>query len=92
MEYNYGYMLILQLKLYINSGRNTSIILETLPFGVVIVAKNRHASVRIEDKIYEPLRQEAEEKCEGNVSLLIRHILKTHIESREGAKEYMAVK
>lgn len=44
--------------------------------------KTLHASVRIEQDLYTPLHKEAEEKYEGNMSLLIRRILKDYIKKR----------
>ena len=44
--------------------------------------KSLHASVRIDKEIYEPLKNEAEEKYEGNLSLLIRVILKDYIKKK----------
>ncbi len=41
--------------------------------------KSLHASVRIDPEMRAPLKKEAEEKYEGNLSLLIRMILKDYI-------------
>lgn len=41
--------------------------------------KTLHASIRIEEELYTPLLKEAEEKYEGNMSFLIRLILKDYI-------------
>ncbi len=46
--------------------------------------KALHTSVRIDKEIYDPLKNEADEKYEGNLSFLIRSILKEHI--RKGVK------
>ena len=50
------------------------------------MAKNIHASVRLGHELYEPLRLEAEEKYEGNISLLIRMILREWVKGRSGVK------
>jgi|GEM_PF-5485966 len=44
--------------------------------------KNIHASIRIGEDIYGPLQDEANIKYEGNMSLLIRMILKNYIEKK----------
>ena len=41
--------------------------------------KTLHASLRIEQELYSSLQEEANDKYEGNLSLLIRQILKDYI-------------
>ncbi|MDC7226670.1 MAG: hypothetical protein PQJ61_07885 [Spirochaetales bacterium] len=48
--------------------------------------KDIHASIRLGEDLYNPLQQEAERKYEGNMSLLIRMILKEHISKSEANK------
>ena len=44
--------------------------------------KTLQSSVRIDEEMHIPLKKEAEEKYEGNLSLLIRRILKDYISGR----------
>ena len=55
------------------------------------MAKKKHASVRIDDDLYTPLKEEAGEKFEGNISLLIRKILRNYVENKDTLKEVIQV-
>jgi hypothetical protein len=50
------------------------------------MVKNLHASLRIEKELYEPLQKEANDKYEGNMSLLIRLILKDYVKKQFNSK------
>ena len=51
--------------------------------------KTLHASLRIEQEVYRPLQKEADIKYEGNLSFLIRQILKDYIKRELNNNTYL---